>query len=74
MGVCMAKRVDTEDNALDFELIRSVGDYFQLTPAEMEGILARIKRSTQRWPTIAKDIGIPRIEQELMEGAFLFAS
>lgn len=70
----LALNIDTEDNALDFELIRSVGDYFQLTPAEMEGILARIKRSTQRWPTIAKDIGIPRIEQELMEGAFLFAS
>ena len=66
----LALNIDTEDNSLDFELVRSVGDYFQLTIGEMKAILEDIKRATVRWPAIAKEIGISRLEQELMEGAF----
>jgi serine/threonine-protein kinase HipA len=66
----LAMNIDTEDNSLDFELARSVADYFQLTARETKEILEQIKRATVRWPAIAQEIGILRIEQELMAGAF----
>ena len=66
----LALNIDTVDNSLDFELARSVGDYFQLTARETKEILEQIKHAAVRWSAIAQEIGIPRIEQELMAGAF----
>ena len=67
----LALNIDADDNSLDFELVKSIGDYFQLGSGEMAEILSQIKRATKRWPIIAKEVGIPRIEQELMERAFI---
>ncbi len=66
----LALNIDINDNSLDFELARSVADYFHLTPGDTKAIVEQIKRTVARWPTIAKEIGISRIEQEMMAGAF----
>jgi serine/threonine-protein kinase HipA len=66
----LALNVDMDDNALDIDLARSVGVYFQLNPKEMDNILAEVKASVKNWRKIATTIGIPRREQEVMEGAF----
>ncbi|RZJ36591.1 MAG: type II toxin-antitoxin system HipA family toxin [Flavobacterium sp.] len=66
----LALNIDMNNNALDFELAKSVGEYFRLSDVQMETILQEVLQATSSWKTIAKEIGISRKEQELMENAF----
>lgn len=66
----LALNIDTNDNSLNFELARSFAEYFHLTPSDTKAIVEQIKRTIAGWPIIAKEIGIPRIEQEMMAAAF----
>jgi serine/threonine-protein kinase HipA len=68
----LALNIDTENNSLDFELAKSVGQYFQLNPNEMTQIINEVKKSVAQWQTIASEIGISRVEQELMALAFKY--
>jgi serine/threonine-protein kinase HipA len=66
----LSLNIDTDNNALDFELAKSVGEYFQLTDAEMETIIMEVKSAVSQWKAIAQNIGISRAEQEIMAAAF----
>lgn len=66
----LALNIDMDNNALDFELAKSVGEYFRLTTKEMDQILTEVTTVVKNWSLIAKQIGIPRSEQELMANAF----
>ena len=66
----LALNVDMDDNSLDVDLARSVGIYFQLDQKEMDNILAEVRAGVKNWRKIAKMIGIPRRELEMMDGAF----
>ena len=68
----LALNIDTHNNALDFELAKSVGEYFQLSVAEMNTIITEVKTAVSDWKNIAREIGISRAEQELMSGAFRY--
>jgi serine/threonine-protein kinase HipA len=68
----LALNIDTHNNALDFELAKSVGEYFQLREAEMNAIIKKVKMAVRDWKNIAQEIGISRAEQELMSGAFRY--
>jgi len=66
----LALNIDTDSNALDFELAKSVGEYFQLTVSEMDSMIADVIAAVSRWRVLAQSIGISRAEQELMASAF----
>jgi len=66
--------IDTDNNALDFELAKSVGAYFRLNEKQMESIIKEVLAVTTNWKTLAKEIGISRTEQELMTKAFKLES
>jgi serine/threonine-protein kinase HipA len=66
----LALNIDTDLNALDFDLACSVGEYFQLSIKKMNSIVDQVKATVKYWQTDAKDIGISRAEQEMMAGAF----
>jgi serine/threonine-protein kinase HipA len=66
----LALNIDTDNNALDFDLAKSVGEYFRLNKNQMEVIIQEVLEVTTKWKTIANEIGISRSEQELMEKAF----
>lgn len=68
----LALNIDTHNNALDFELAKSVGEYFQLSDTEMNNIIKEVKMAVTGWKNIARDIGISRAEQELMRAAFRY--
>jgi serine/threonine-protein kinase HipA len=68
----LALNIDTHNNALDFELAKSVGEYFQLREAEMNTIITEVKTAVSGWKNVAQEIGILRVEQELMSGAFRY--
>jgi serine/threonine-protein kinase HipA len=66
----LALNIDTSDNALDFQLAKSVGKYFQLNDEQMDTIIREILAVTQGWRKLANKIGVSRGEQDLMEKAF----
>ena len=66
----LSLNIDSDNNELDFELAKSVGEYFRLNKQQMETIIKEVLQSTSNWRTIAKEIGISRTEQEIMSKAF----
>lgn len=68
----LALNIDMDNNALDFELAKSVGEYFRLKKSQMDKIINEVTTSVRQWKNVATEIGISRSEQELMSGAFRF--
>ncbi|HBE42227.1 MAG TPA: toxin HipA [Bacteroidales bacterium] len=68
----LALNIDTDSNALDFELAYNVGQYFMLDKKNMDHILSDVKTSVSKWRMIASSIGIPVPEQDRMSSAFSF--
>lgn len=66
----LALNIDMDNNALDFDLAKSVGDFFMLNTDKMEEILEQVKSVIKNWRSFATVIGIPRQEQDRMESAF----
>lgn len=66
----LALNIDTDDNALDFELAKNVGEFFRLNEDEMGAIINEVVTVVRDWKSIAKKIGISNKEQLLMEPAF----
>ncbi|ESU28716.1 HipA domain protein [Flavobacterium limnosediminis JC2902] len=66
----LAINIDTDDNSLDFELAKSVGEYFRLTNQQMDTIIHEVIQATSAWETIAEELSIPRVEQRIMQKAF----
>lgn len=66
----LALNIDADDNSLNFELVKSVGEYFRLREKEMDEIIKQVLTSLSDWRKIAAKIGIPKKECELMAKAF----
>ena len=67
----LALNIDMDNNALDLEQAKSVGEYFRLDDKKMDTIIEEVMASVSQWKKIANEIGIPRAEQELMAAAFM---
>ncbi|MGJ1322831.1 hypothetical protein ACR780_09090 [Sphingobacterium faecium] len=61
---------DLDNNALDFDLAKSVGEFFKLNQNQMDSIIGEILESVSQWENLADKIGISRAEEELMSRAF----
>lgn len=68
----LSLNIDSNNNALDFDLAKSVGEYFQLKEKQMDDILKEIKGAVKNWKTEAIKIGISKAEITLMNSAFKF--
>ncbi len=66
----LSLNIDTDNNELDFELAKSVGEYFRLNKEQMETIIKEVLQSTSKWRIVAKELSITRAEQEIMSRAF----
>ena len=66
----LALNVDMDNNALDFELAKSVGQFFQLNEDQMDKILNEIVLIIVDWRILASKLGISRADQETMSPAF----
>jgi serine/threonine-protein kinase HipA len=66
----LSLNIDTENNAMELNLAKSVGGYFKLNVDEMETVILEVKLAVGKWKVVAKKIGIPRSEQTLMASAF----
>lgn len=66
----LALNIDMDNNALDFDLAKSVGEFFRLSGAQMESIIKEVIGSIKHWQKLADKTGISKREQELMQAAF----
>lgn len=66
----LALNIDMDDNALNYDLAKSVGIYFRLSEKEMDAILNEVLAAVKDWKAVANNIGISSKEQQLMESAF----
>lgn len=66
----LALNIDLELNALDYDLARSVGEYFNLKVKEMDTIIVEVHKAVSKWEDLATNIGIPSSQRRLMESAF----
>lgn len=69
----LALNIDTHNNDLDFNLAKSVGEYFRLDGNQMDKIIDEVIAAVNTWKVVAKKIGISRSEQELMTPAFIIS-
>lgn len=68
----LAINIDDKSNALDIDLAKSVGEYFELDEKGMNKIIASVQNAVKDWRKIATEIKIPAKEQSLMESAFMW--
>ncbi|MGF7231720.1 type II toxin-antitoxin system HipA family toxin [Arachidicoccus sp.] len=66
----LALNIDTDNNALNLQLAKSVGIYFRLDETEMNQTIDKVKSAVSDWQRTASYIGISRSEQTLMSSAF----
>lgn len=66
----LALNIDMDNNALDFDLAKSVGEFFRLSGVQMDAIIKEVIGSIKHWQKIADKTGISKKEQELMQAAF----
>jgi hypothetical protein len=66
----LSLNIDTDNNALEYDLAKSVGIFFRLEEKKMNLIIDEIKATVSSWKKYAKEIGISRAEQNIMEPAF----
>jgi serine/threonine-protein kinase HipA len=66
----LALNVDMDNNALDFDLAISVGQFFQLKDDQMRHIIKEVESVVKDWRSLASKLRIPRAEQEMMSPAF----
>jgi serine/threonine-protein kinase HipA len=61
-----------DNNALDYELARSVGEFFMLDTDTLEKAINEVKSVVKEWRKYANSIGISKTEQDRMTPAFRF--
>jgi serine/threonine-protein kinase HipA len=66
----LALSIDTDNNALDYELAKSVGEYFRLDKNKMDEIINEVLEVVSTWKEVANTIGISNKERVLMDKAF----
>ena len=66
----LALNIDVDNNALDFDLARSAGEFFMLDKCSMDKIITEVRIVVSDWKKQANAIGISKSEQERMTPAF----
>jgi serine/threonine-protein kinase HipA len=69
-GTGLTLNISETDNALDWDLAKSVAKYFRIKNAQAAEIIAQTRATVNQWPKIASKYKIKRSEQELMAQAF----
>jgi serine/threonine-protein kinase HipA len=69
-GTGLTLNISQTDNALDWDLARSVARYFRVEGKQANEIIAHTRKTVGQWVKMASKYKIKRSEQELMAQAF----
>ena len=70
-GLGLSLNISENDNSLDLQLALEVSEYFRINKANAIKIIEGIKSVVSKWRVVANKLSIPRVQQELMESAFI---
>lgn len=73
-GTGLTLNISEDDNSLDLELALSVIPYFRVSRAQADKIIKKVQLAVSNWRNIATGIKLPKKEQDLMEGAFIYGA
>jgi serine/threonine-protein kinase HipA len=66
----LALNIDMHNNALDYDLAKSVGEFFRLNNSKMDRIIEEVLSVVSTWNKVAQSIGISNADQNMMAKAF----
>lgn len=66
----LALNIDMYNNALDYDLAKSVGAFFRLNYSKMDRIIEEVLSVVSTWNKVAQSIGISNADQNMMAKAF----
>ncbi|WP_317041220.1 HipA domain-containing protein [Flaviramulus basaltis] len=66
----LALNIDMDNNTLDYDLAKSVGEYFRLDGNQMNQIVKEVMAVVKEWEAFANKYGISKREQQIMGKAF----
>jgi len=66
-----ALHLDIGDNRANLESVIATAQYYELTTDQAAQIVDEVLGVTRQWENVAKNLGIPRGDIELMRAAFL---
>ena len=66
----LALNIDMYNNALDYDLAKSVGEFFRLNNSKMDRIIEEVLSVVSTWNKVAQSIGISNADQNMMAKAF----
>jgi len=72
-GTGLTLNISDTDNSLNLELAMEVAEYFRIDSFQAKKIIQQVTKSVSAWKKIADKYSIPKIQQELMSGAFIDA-
>jgi serine/threonine-protein kinase HipA len=73
-GTGLTLNISETDNALDWDLAKSVAKYFRINDKKAAEIIETTQKTISQWPHIASKYKINRAEQDLMAQAFEYSS
>lgn len=66
----MALNIDDQSNVQDLQLAYETGPFYRLETRQMTEIVQQVTEAVSQWQHLAKEISIPRAQQQLMAPAF----
>jgi serine/threonine-protein kinase HipA len=72
-GTGLHLNISENDNSLSLQLALEVAEFFRLNQEKARRIITEVSDSVRQWPSIAKELGIPKAEQELLRRALQHA-
>ena len=69
-AVGLLLNISKDDNAQSLDLAMSVAAIFRVKKDRAEQIVSEVSSAVRQWPRLAKEIGLPNRETDLMKSAF----
>jgi serine/threonine-protein kinase HipA len=70
-GTGLGLNISEKDNSLDLDLALNVAEYFRVDEKKAKTIMNKIQKAVSNWSEAARNIGISKIEQDRLSGAFV---
>jgi serine/threonine-protein kinase HipA len=66
----LSTTINFDDATASIDLVLEVSDHFRLSATAARGLVGEVERATSGWRNVAKQLGLPGSEIELMSAAY----
>ena len=72
-GLGLSLNISEDDNSLSLDLVREAAPFFRVRDVEAKLQITALSQVVRTWQVVAKELGLPRGEQDRMAPAFVLA-